>query len=135
MAGIHSTAGAPSACRQDRGTPLAAPEGMRRTIPLLAGLLAACGGDTLPAGPAGSPAGGFEPAPDDQAVVSSVIDGETLQLADGRRVSLLGVDAPEGDEPCAREAHDYLERLAGGREVELDVCPAPPAGSPAGQGT
>lgn len=108
---------------------------MRRALPVvLAGLVASCGGDSLPVAPAGSPEGRFEPTPDDRAVVSEVLDGETLRLSDGRRVSLLGVDAPQGAEGCAAEARAYLERLSLGKTVEIEACDAPPPGQPVPQG-
>ena len=56
----------------------------------------------------------------DQRVVSAmVLDGDTLALADGRRVRLLGIDTPEigrdgePSQPFAEEAKELLRRLAG----------------------
>jgi endonuclease YncB( thermonuclease family) len=59
--------------------------------------------------------------------VASIIDGETLKLADGRVVRLIGAKAPmpplglSGDDPWpfVEEAKDALTRLASGKEVEL----------------
>ncbi|MDR9466783.1 thermonuclease family protein [Marinospirillum sp.] len=54
---------------------------------------------------------------DQKVAVSHVYDADTLTLADGRRVRLLGIDAPElgrrGDahEPFALEGRDYLRGL------------------------
>jgi endonuclease YncB( thermonuclease family) len=61
-----------------------------------------------------------------------VPDGDSIQLADGRRVRLLGIDAPEigrpastrGGEPTrggclAEEARNELSRLASGKHVRL----------------
>jgi endonuclease YncB( thermonuclease family) len=79
------------------------------------------GGDPLPSVP-------FEPSPDETARVARVVDGETLELQGGRRVRLLGVDAPQGAERCAVEARAFLQGLTVGREVALDVCADPPAG-------
>jgi micrococcal nuclease len=59
--------------------------------------------------------------------VAAVIDGETLQLTDGRTVRLIGAKAPmpplgwrgEDPWPLVDEAKDALESLASGREIEL----------------
>lgn len=51
--------------------------------------------------------------------VARVIDGDTLALADGRHVRMLGINAPElghegaADEPLARAAKAALEQLLG----------------------
>jgi endonuclease YncB( thermonuclease family) len=65
--------------------------------------------------------------PGETVTIASVIDGETLKLADGRAVRLLGVKAPspllgwKGDEPWpfVAEAKAALERLTSGATVEL----------------
>ncbi len=59
--------------------------------------------------------------------VAAVIDGETLRLADGRTVRLIGAKAPmpplgfRGDDPwpMVEEAKNELTQLAAGKEVEL----------------
>jgi endonuclease YncB( thermonuclease family) len=51
--------------------------------------------------------------------VVSVADGDSIQLADGRRVRLLGIDAPELGRCLAGEARDELRRLAFGKHVRL----------------
>lgn len=59
------------------------------------------------------------------AEVASVIDGETLKLADGREVRLLGVLAPRvaggraGSETYATEAQQFLAELVQGQPVLL----------------
>ncbi|MGE5260312.1 MAG: thermonuclease family protein [Actinomycetota bacterium] len=63
----------------------------------------------------------------DTRTVAAVIDGETLKLADGRTVRLIGAKAPmpplgfRGDDPwpMVEEAKDALTRLAASKEVEL----------------
>ena len=35
----------------------------------------------------------------DKARVLRVIDGDTIELADGRRVRYIGIDSPERDQP------------------------------------
>jgi endonuclease YncB( thermonuclease family) len=57
-------------------------------------------------------------------VVARVTDGDTLRLADGRRVRLLQVDSPEHGECYGREARDALLALAPiGARVGLQVDP------------
>ena len=45
--------------------------------------------------------------------VDRVIDGDTLDLADGTRVRVYGIDTPERGERCFSEATDRLRQLAG----------------------
>lgn len=52
--------------------------------------------------------------------VIAVPDGDSLQLADGRRVRLLGLDAPERGRCMAGEARDKLVALALGKRVRLE---------------
>ncbi|MFN2301258.1 MAG: thermonuclease family protein [Gammaproteobacteria bacterium] len=62
-----------------------------------------------------------------QAEVRRVVDGDTLLLDDGRRVRMVGLDAPElgrngaPDAPLARAARDHLNTLVelGGGRVAL----------------
>lgn len=52
-------------------------------------------------------------------IVVSVPDGDSLQLKDGRRVRLLGIDAPEKGRCMADQARQKLVDLAQGRHVRL----------------
>src|SRR3989344_688896 len=52
-------------------------------------------------------------------IVVAVPDGDSLQMADGRRVRLLGIDAPERGMCMAAEARDTLESAIKGRHVRL----------------
>ncbi len=54
-----------------------------------------------------------------QNIVVSVPDGDSLQLKDGRRIRLLGIDAPERGRCMADEARAKLAELAQGRHVRL----------------
>jgi micrococcal nuclease len=60
-----------------------------------------------------------------QARVARVLDGDTLILADGRHVRLIGMNAPEigkngaADEPLAQAARTELERLVRGHDIVL----------------
>lgn len=53
------------------------------------------------------------------SLVVSVPDGDSLQLEDGRRVRLLGVDAPERGRCFADVARSELERVAKGKHIRL----------------
>jgi micrococcal nuclease len=61
------------------------------------------------------------------ASVRYVIDGDTVDLSDGRRVRLLGIDAPEmgfdgsTKETGAQEATDWLRDRIEGRAVQLRI--------------
>jgi endonuclease YncB( thermonuclease family) len=58
--------------------------------------------------------------------VASIADGDTLRLADGRRIRLVQIDAPEpGSECFGNDAERELARLAPpGSDVELERDPA-----------
>lgn len=51
------------------------------------------------------------------ALVTDVIDGDTIELQGVGRVRLTGVDAPERGEECYEEATDYLRGRVGGQTV------------------
>ncbi len=70
-------------------------------------LLAACGPrlDGLEEGEAGR--------------VAEIIDGDTLVLDTGLKITLTGIEAPFGQRPYAREARAGLERLALNRPARL----------------
>ncbi len=68
-----------------------------------------------------SPPGELEPA-----MVTQIYDGDTLRLGDGRRIRILGINAPElgrdgaADQPYARDAMRAVETFfAGGRQAFL----------------
>lgn len=48
-----------------------------------------------------------------------VIDGDTIEIANGEKVRLLGIDTPEKGQYLFSEAKERLERLIGGREILL----------------
>ena len=79
------------------------------------------GGASPPRGGACSIPGGAR-TPGANARVIRVIDGDTVELADGRRVRYIGIDTPElrPPEPLAREATEYNRRLVEGRMVRLE---------------
>lgn len=67
------------------------------------------------------------PVQAEDAQVRWVPDGDTIHLEDGRRVRLLGIDAPElgrdktPDQYYARESRDALRRLIDGRRIRLET--------------
>lgn len=56
--------------------------------------------------------------------VARVIDGDTLELKNGDRVRLIGVDTPEigpgSPEPYALQARELTRRLVSGRPIRLE---------------
>jgi endonuclease YncB( thermonuclease family) len=62
---------------------------------------------------------------DELVALKRVMDGDTLLLSDGRRVRLIGVNAPElarrdrKAQPLAREAKQLAERFLAGGDLEL----------------
>jgi len=56
-----------------------------------------------------------------QVTVLRVIDGDTLELASGERVRLIGVDAPELGRPGANEATQFVRERTEGRTVWLEA--------------
>lgn len=86
-----------------------------------------CAGIIWLAGVPSPPARACDLPPPETATVLSVLDGETLKLADGRIVKLIGAKAPipplgwRGDDPWpfVDEAKAALERLASNKAIEL----------------
>lgn len=52
-------------------------------------------------------------------MVIEVVDGDTFQLRSGKRVRLMGVDAPEFDRCGGKEAKERLGELVLGKKVKL----------------
>lgn len=52
-------------------------------------------------------------------IVAEVVDGDSVDLADGRRIRLLGLDAPERGRCMYEEARSRLTVLAKGRHIRL----------------
>ena len=95
---------------------------------VLGGVLALAGYQAAPASAAhyvGTPVASAAAA--DTCAIDRVIDGDTVRCEDGRRVRLIGIDAPESDqEPFGAAAREALERLAPTDtklELRLDVVP------------
>lgn len=59
---------------------------------------------------------------DDRCTVASLADGDSFRCRDGRRVRLLGIDAPENDQPAGAAARASLARLMPpGTSVRLET--------------
>jgi micrococcal nuclease len=60
------------------------------------------------------------------AVIAHVIDGDTIELADGRRVRLVQIDTPEKGTECFGDEAGALTRrlLPPGTEVRIEQDPA-----------
>lgn len=54
------------------------------------------------------------------AIVSEVIDGDTVKLQNGETVRLLGINAPEKGQPYYEESTNRLKQLIEGKEVILE---------------
>lgn len=92
---------------------------------LAAGLFAAFVAGTIWQAAEHGRASRFEFDPDRTYRVARVVDGDTLLLAGGRRVRLLGVDTPETKHPdrpaesFGAEATQFSTDFANGRDVRL----------------
>lgn len=54
-----------------------------------------------------------------EAVITKVLDGDTVIAEGGHHIRLLGIDADEAGSPCYEEAKSRLEELVLNKEVEL----------------
>ncbi len=61
----------------------------------------------------------FTSAPTHAAQVTSVLDGDTIRLSDGKTVRYFGINTPEYGQPFAEEAKHYNEQLVLGKEVRV----------------
>ena len=53
-------------------------------------------------------------------LVSKVIDGDTIELSNGEKVRLLGINSPEIGEPFGLDAKKYLSEMVEGKNVHLE---------------
>jgi micrococcal nuclease len=65
---------------------------------------------------------GREQMPGDRFVVVRVIDGDTVELAGGDRLRLLGIDTPEKGEVFYDRATAFLEELALGKRARIEYA-------------
>lgn len=58
----------------------------------------------------------------DRYLVARVIDGDTIELTDGEKVRLLGIDTPERGDPFYDSARFFLESLVAGKVLEAEYA-------------
>lgn len=56
----------------------------------------------------------------EEAWVKKVIDGDTIELAGGQKVRLIGINAPEKSMPCYNKAKNFLEKKVYGKKVLIE---------------
>jgi len=56
-----------------------------------------------------------------EASVQRVIDGDTIELTDGTRVRLIGIDAPEQGQPGADAAAQFVQERTANRTIWLEA--------------
>lgn len=56
-------------------------------------------------------------------IIERVVDGDTVNLPTGETVRLLGIDTPEFDEPCYKQARDHLSELVRGKNINMTLGP------------
>lgn len=61
-----------------------------------------------------------KPANLTSATVTDVIDGDTMDLDNGQRVRLIGINTPEREEPFYEEASHFLKNRLDGKRVEIE---------------
>lgn len=54
------------------------------------------------------------------STVSMVYDGDSFVMSNGDEIRLIGIDAPERDEPGADEARAFLINLIEGKQIRLE---------------
>jgi len=66
------------------------------------------------------PPSGLPPLADETAVITKVLDGDTVVISGGDHVRLLGIDADEPGYPCYAAAKKRLEELVLGKTAVLE---------------
>jgi micrococcal nuclease len=55
------------------------------------------------------------------ATVAQVVDGDTIELTDGRKVRYIGINTPERDQPYYKEATEANRQLVAGKTIQLEL--------------
>ena len=69
--------------------------------------------------PYGCSDGACDPEPP-KITLSYVFDGDTVKLSNGKKVRLIGINAPESGEVCSSEATNKLKELVLGKKITLE---------------
>jgi micrococcal nuclease len=86
-------------------------------------IILACsfGGEVTPEPTALPPGDGpTQPGDMETATVAKVVDGDTVELRDGRRVRYIGINTPERDQPYYQEATEANRQLVDGKDIQLE---------------
>ena len=59
-------------------------------------------------------------AKSETVTIVKILDGDTYDLSDGRRVRMLGIDTPEKGEPYADSARNLANSFLKGKQVTID---------------
>jgi micrococcal nuclease len=90
-------------------------------ILLLTSLACSFGGAVTPEPTALPPGDGpTQPTDLETATIAQVVDGDTVELTDGRRVRYIGINTPERDQPYYQEATEANRQLVDGKDVQLE---------------
>jgi micrococcal nuclease len=57
---------------------------------------------------------------EDTLICTSIIDGDTFRLSNGETVRLIGIDAPELNQPGGEESREYLAQLILNKGITLE---------------
>lgn len=62
----------------------------------------------------------LSPIDTETVVIKRVLDGDTLDLEDGRRIRMLNINAPEKNQPLSQPSMDYLEEFLN-KSIEIHI--------------
>ncbi len=57
---------------------------------------------------------------DDNYLVVRVLDGDTIELANGEKLRYIGIDTPEKSDPYYEEAKEFNRKLVEGRRIRIE---------------
>ena len=61
------------------------------------------------------------PSGSETVTVAQVVDGDTIELTNGRKVRYIGINTPERDQPYYAEATAVNRQLVQGKNVQLEL--------------
>jgi len=76
---------------------------------------------TEPPLPPDTGAGPTQPPDTQTATVVNVVDGDTIEVSDGRRVRYIGINTPERNQPYYAEASNINRQLTAGKTIQLEL--------------